>query len=406
MKGNRNGRVRVSAALVPLVIALGACEGDSLSLGEETAAQAAPDGSRCAASTTLVGTVVVNQASDLDALAGCEAIEGNLEIAQFAGADLRPLASLRSVAGDLNIGKTPSVAEFWTVLEGGWLESFEGLEALERVGALAIENVNAPDLRPLANLRHVNANATGSWRAGELVIERSHRLVDLSGLEKLQGVTSLHIVDNDALESLDGLSLPFRLEAINLGHNPRLANLDALANVQFVDLLQIHTTGVRDLSALSGLGVAERIQVAYNPELVDMSALPLWGMLQALVVESNPKLDGTLVVPNRASVFVSGNAALDRVEVEELTVTGDSWRGGGLETRIVIGNNLGLSSIDLGGIERCAELVIGGNDNLTQLEIPALVGAVTLDVRLNPRLSTASLAGVQSLERRVSDNAD
>jgi hypothetical protein len=405
MKSNSNGRVGVGAPSAALAIALSACAGDTLSLGVEEAPQTAPEGSRCAASPTLVGTVVVNGQSDIDALAGCEAIEGNLEIAQFAGADLRPLASLRSVAGDLNIGKTPSVAPFWTVLEGGWLESLEGLEALERVGALALENVNAPNLQPLENLRHVNANVTGSWRAGELVIERAHRLVDLSGLEKLQGVTSLHVVDNDALESLDGLALPFRVDDINLGHNPRLSNLDALANVRFVDFLQIHTTGVRDLSALSELGVRETINIAYNPELVTISALPLWPV-RSFGVENNPKLDGTLVVPDRAGVFVGGNAELDRVVFEELTSSGDSWRGGALENRILIGNNHSLSSIDLGGIERCAELAVEGNGNLTELEAPALVGAVTLSVRFNPRLSTASLAGVQSLERRISDNAE
>jgi hypothetical protein len=405
MKSNSNGRVGVGARSAALAIALAACAGDTLSLGVEEAPQTAPEGSRCAASPTLVGTVVVNGQSDIDALAGCEAIEGNLEIAQFAGADLRPLASLRSVAGDLNIGRTPSVAPFWTVLEGGWLESLEGLEGLERVGALALENVNAPNLQPLENLRHVNANVTGSWSAGELVIERAHHLVDLSGLEKLQGVTSLYVVDNDALESLDGLALPFRVDAINLAQNPRLSNLDALANVRAVDFLQIHTTGVRDLTALSELGVGETINISYNPELVAISALPLWPV-RSFGVENNPKLDGTLVVPNRAGVLVSGNAELDRVVFEELTTSGDSWRSGVLETRILIGNNNSLSSIDLGGIERCAELAVEGNGNLTQLEAPALIGAVTISVRFNPRLSTASLAGVQSLERRISDNAE
>jgi hypothetical protein len=405
MKSNRSGRVDIGALWAALPIALAACAGDTLSLGVEGAPQVAPEGSRCAASPTLVGTVVVNGQADLDVLAGCEAIEGNLEIAQFAGADLSPLASLRSVAGDLNIGKTPSVAEFWTVLEGGWLESLEGLEALERVGALALENVNAPSLRPLENLHHVNANATGSWRAGELVIERAHHLVDLSGLEKLQGVTRLVVIDNDALESLDGLSPPFRLEEINLGNNPRLANLDALANVRFVDFLQIHTTGVRDLTALSELGVRETINIAYNPELVDISALPLWPV-RSFGIENNPKLDGTLVVPDRAGVFVARNAELDRVVLEELHGSGDSWGGGALETRILIGDNQSLSSIDLGALERCAELLIEGNGNLSQLEMPSLVGAVALSVRFNPRLSTAALAGVQSLERRISDNAD
>jgi hypothetical protein len=128
--------------------------------------------------------------------------------------------------------------------------------------------------------------------------------------------------------------------------------------------------------------------------------------VRAFGVESNPKLEGTLVVPNRAGVYVSGNAELDRVAFEELTVTGDTWRGGALETRILIGNNSGLSSIDLGDIERCAELVIEGNANLNQLEVPSLVGAVALSVRNNPRLSTAQLAEVESLERRISDNAD
>jgi hypothetical protein len=75
MKSNRHGRVDTGAHWAALAIALAACAGDTLSLGVEAAPQAAPEGSRCTVSPTLVGTVVVNGQADLDALAGCEAIE-------------------------------------------------------------------------------------------------------------------------------------------------------------------------------------------------------------------------------------------------------------------------------------------------------------------------------------------
>src|SRR5688572_22214317 len=79
------GRVLLAAAL-----ALGL-----LGCGQSANAPGpAASASRCATSPSLPGPLTVADQRELDALAGCETIDGDLSIAPFDGADLRPLGSL------------------------------------------------------------------------------------------------------------------------------------------------------------------------------------------------------------------------------------------------------------------------------------------------------------------------
>lgn len=400
MKCNRSRMVDVGWCLAPLAWFLGACSGNTLSLGEEVPAPGAPAGSRCAAGAAVEGTVIVYDQPGLDALAGCESIGGNLEIAQFERADLGPLASLRRVGGGFYVGSTPST-EAYIEVAGGWLESFEGVEALEQVGELVIDNVNAPSLLPFRSLRLLEPAQYGGL--AQLTIQNAHHLVDLRGLEAMKRATSVLIVDNEALESLEGLSLDARVDVLDLVDCPRLSNLDALASTNGIASLALIDTGIRDLTALSALSIGS-IDLERNAQLVDASALPLH--ITDFTIVDNPQLDGTLFVSYPADVFVTDNPELDRIALRQRRSVHDGWGDEALQTSIQIGYNSSLSSVDLGELTRCGRLMLERNDNLSRLEMPALEGAVALRVVGNPRLSTAELADVEALDRELSDNAD
>src|SRR5690242_8110072 len=85
-------------------INLCACIGDQIDLGESSN-PGTPRGSRCATSTTVEGNVTAGNQEELNELAGCEAITGDLYIFPFFEPDFTPLASLQRVEGTLDVGR-------------------------------------------------------------------------------------------------------------------------------------------------------------------------------------------------------------------------------------------------------------------------------------------------------------
>src|SRR5688572_20317555 len=87
---SRSRRPFLSASLA---ISLFGCGGGTVSLGEEEVAieEPPPVYSDCQFDGSLAGEVVVRNQAELDALEGCPVIDGDLFIAAFEGADLRPL---------------------------------------------------------------------------------------------------------------------------------------------------------------------------------------------------------------------------------------------------------------------------------------------------------------------------
>ena len=102
--------------------------------------------------------LVENQAQ-LDALAGCEAIESDLVIVPFESPDFSPLASLRRVAGRFELGTMAArgnAPEDWferltQLIADGWIDSLDGFQALEPVGNLKLVGIGVPSLEPLSN---------------------------------------------------------------------------------------------------------------------------------------------------------------------------------------------------------------------------------------------------------------
>ena len=453
-----NNIVRRSHALFAGVF-LCACSTDVVSIGEERTSQLLERGSRCAESTEIEGDVRVENQADLDALAGCEQIAGDLAIEIFETTDLAPLGSLRVVGGTLELGARPPAPIFdtleeWEALraerearidrmqeiaDAGWLRSLHGVEALEQVGALDVSDISAPDLRAFSSLRNVSAHYGGP-SAGQLIIARARELLDLSGLEALVGIRELWITGNPALESLVGVRLPTSLESVRVGGNPRLADLDPLRSIEDVEATFVLTdSAVRDLDALASLeNVLESVEISDNPELVDASGLVTLSDTRSLTISGNAALTQ---LPEFASLFtltqlyIQDNAALetftldsgglalrelslpDRLlprSAELLAITGnDKLRSIALPNSfpvtsvLAIEGNPSLVSVDLGNLERVTELLtIVENAQLSQVQLGVLRNAGAVEVINNPRLETAALAGVPTFQSTFTGNAD
>ena len=146
----------------------------------------------CAFDGIFDASMLVETAADLALLEGCSEVNGDLAILGLATDDLSELRQLRRVNGT-----------FQLVMSG----SLAGLERLESVHNLWLESLDTQSLEPLANLLQIG---TGSEDDGVLVISGLVQARNLIGLDNLQAVSDIFIVDSSSLQSLVGLAIPRR----------------------------------------------------------------------------------------------------------------------------------------------------------------------------------------------------
>jgi hypothetical protein len=303
-----------SAATLGLCASLLGCSGDSVNMGENEAEQSAlPSTSRCLESTSLEGDVIVRTQADVDALEGCEVIEGDLHIAAFEGADLRPLHALTTVREKLDIGST----EFFTAedLEGSdaaaaqalqqhWLASLQGLESLESVGALRMTGYAGRDVDPLGNLQHI----TG----GELMIQLNSELERLEGLRNAKGIHNLYVTGCPSLYDIEPLALPEQMTGLSLDFcgvgqldepdvhyisgtlrldHTELRNLDGLSNLTDVGSIYIEANfSLQNVDGLNGLMGAEVMEFEHNIRLTHLPEFSNLHMLDSFRAVFHPLL--------------------------------------------------------------------------------------------------------------------
>ncbi len=428
----RNMNPSIGLGLATLAVGLAACARDAVSLGDDSVAEPLTPSASCAAEPFIDGDVHVTSQAELDALAGCEEVSGALEIEVFPGTDLRPLASLRAVGGELVIGDNPSTLDreaYFALLEAGWLESFAGVEALERVGALTLLNFAASELSAFSSLRYINVpDAQTRTRPGYLNIASARNLVNLHGLEGVGGVESMTLTELPALESLDGVALRNRFDNIMIANAPRLRDIGALAPLERGNSLAILQTGVEDLWSLAALvDIVDSFTIQDNPLLVDASSIPT-PVVGGFVLMTNPKLQGTLEIRlsgSNSAFVISGNPELERISFDSQEVHLVPWDCGSFSIdhneklraitspngcdrldSVDVQRNPSLEALDLGRLRRLDELHIRDNPGLFTLSHAEFERIYVVDVVNNPLLSTGSLASVPAFERTLEGNAD
>lgn len=459
----RHSVTHSAVSLLALGALLGACSGDVVIMGEngdEDDSFVPPPHSRCVGDRTLAGDVEVKSQVELDALEGCTTIDGHLVIQPIFHPDLRPLHRLNAVRGELGLGATNTFSSLtWTedearlasvTVESGFVHSLEGLDRLETVGSLSLNELAVTSLEPLAQLRQLT-------HYGTLSITGCDAITDLGPLSQAAGIQRL-IVITENLTSLDGLQIGDRLVSLALS-GPQLADIDALSSLRVVDGdLGISDTALRDLAPLArleqvgGLLLADnealdtlhglealrtvnsRLRLTNNNALRETSALSELIMAEQLVVEGNdslqkladftqlrvntlhvtsnraieelPLLRGTyhalaennppeLLLGDRGQIEVAANPALRRFAVPR------EWHDG---VYVIIENNRTLRELDLGDLESLDLLEIKRNDLLDTFEVGALATVDTLEVVDNPVLSPTAFNSLQTFQRTMSGN--
>jgi hypothetical protein len=422
------------------VISSLACSSGEVDLGGGLITADLRSSGRCTDSSRLEGQIIVSDQAGLSALAGCEEIVGDLFVEVFEGADLSPLASLRSVSNSFHIGEAPVQPEdpneweaFWERIAGiraaGYLPSLHGLEALESVGTLYLTGSSAPSLTELESLVDVEA----------VVIRDMPALVNLAGLEAAP-LSSLWISNCQTLSSLDGLNLGLVPETLIFEFLPALTNADALAatDIAFIgSSLMFYVTGLRALPSFVDLAFVPSLSIEGNPALTDISGIASIQGVEGLSISGNPSLRTLPPLTQLGSVEVLrviNNDALEELDLDfpallpptdsitdrniELSTTlidismNDALRritspaGFGAVQYFSIYQNASLSELELDQLRRVDVMIIAENPALVTVSMPALATVDSLEVVDNPALSPAVFDRVLTFERRISGNAE
>lgn len=229
-------------------------------------------------------------------------LEGLVSVGQFqiTGSGVTSLAPLRNLT---------SAQQLVFILSG--LRSLQGLERLTSLGSLEVQsNAHLESLQGLSGVTaisggiRVNQNPvlpslsglSTVTQAGALWLSDLPKLVDLTGLERLQRLSDeLHLFDLPALTSFKGLESLTRVEG-----DVELRNLTALTSCTGLDALA-HIEGRLRLESLPllenplGLGSlvsTNGLEIYGNQNLVSLSGLAALTSVGSgqLSIRSNPKL--------------------------------------------------------------------------------------------------------------------
>jgi hypothetical protein len=419
-----------------LALAL-ACSDGTVDLGGGTIARDLSKPTRCTESTSITGDVTVTNQNELDALEGCEEISGSLLVQGFAGANLSPLGSLRTVGDAINLGvqlddlpedldeQVAAQEAYQAVLDAGWLDSFHGLESVESVGRLLLNYTSVEDLSELESLRDITGGlvATGTG------------LRDLGGLENTN-LSFVWITAGNALESLEGLNAPAAMDTVILEQLPALRNVDALDGVtRFNGLFMLWETGLPALPAFREAWGAQDVDIENNDALVDASGLASLTDATSLTVMHNASLASLPSMPQLSSieqVLIVGNDSLEELSLDfpfeprtlylftrELQLTPALIEiGQNASLRQItspatlakiqlftVYENPNLTDLDLGGLKNADSLVIDSNASLSNVTAASLATVDELQVTNNAALVPSAFENVLTFAKLISGNA-
>lgn len=364
-------------------------DGTEANLGDGSGGPITPGGD-C---DILKGNLWVNNALDVAQLqgAGCAEVTGDLLIEAADLPDIKGLSKLTSVGGELIIKNNSAL----TTLEG--LENLtsvgrgiriEANQALTSIEALAkIGGVNK------VNLQHITLRANpaltslkgleGVEQVGQLIVDDLEALTSLEGLEGLRTMGEGGVITLRALPALTSVAALGELNAdpasLVLDGLDELASLQGLGGMKKIGDLHIQNVGkITDLTALAPDYITGELVVRDNAALTSVAGLEVMNYLAPngliltlgdLIIEGNPELttlEGLKTIQIvEGDILVHQNAKLTALW-RDAAGFGDS--GPSRARRLIIRDNdalLGGPIYDSSAIFK--EVIIEDNDALTSL---------------------------------------
>lgn len=155
-------------------------------------------------------------------------------------------------------------------------------------GDLTVSLGEAPDLQPLAGLKHVT---------GTLRVSNSPALDDLSGLDGLTSVGALEIRDNAGLDDLVGLAQLERAGRVDVSNNPGLQTLKGLDGLTETGRLEIRNNGLYNINGLGELRRVGDLVIEGNRKLNSLYGLRSIERARSVAISNNPALCGAGILP-------------------------------------------------------------------------------------------------------------
>jgi len=334
----------------------------------------------------------------LDGLAAIERVGGQVRIADN-GQRLEPLPglglrALREVGGDLTVSQPDiDLQDLGSLREVGGTVRLDQVASLEGLGQVRTPTLEIQGLARDTDLRH----AAGVHGLSTLVLLDNSVLRSLDGLQVPEAMDSVRIENNARLEDVSAL-LPLREVSgdVLIARNASLHQVEGLSNLRSTGSLSVR--GLRSMRDLQGLRSLEQVdthvQLASLDGLRDLSGLEsLRTVGTALYIGDNPDLQQ-----------ISNLHALEYVG-DELTIMGNP----ALEVVSLPGPVQTEPTADLGFIELPAltqlELELDGpiaelrirQTGLTHLDQIDGVTEIARDLSISRNLELVEISGFQDL---------
>ncbi|VEU24438.1 DEKNAAC105499 [Brettanomyces naardenensis] len=288
-------------------------------------------------------TLTVTAQAQLDALASCEAIKGDIYITGDLGTG--SIANVKAIYGDLSIFNATLLASF----------------AADSIGAISGE-LSLESLTILSQLSFGSLTSVGAINWVTLPA-----LVD-TGLNQVTDCNSIYISDTQ-LSSLEGLN-PTNVETYNINNNLNLASIDS--EIETVsNALSISHNGDNTEVAFDGLQWANNLTF-YSVSSISMPNLQAINQSAGVFESSVESLKFPLVQSVGADLTIENNKDLTDLEFANLTSVGGGF---------VVVNNTDLKSIgslsNLKSVTGAVD-VEGDFDNFTLPALKTVRGAFTV----------------------------
>lgn len=162
------------------------------------------------------------------------------------------------------------------------------------------------EIRSLADLQDVEIQSYKTI-SGNLIINYTNGVEDLSELKNLEEVNGVFIRYNDDLKSLKGLENIMTLEFLEIEYNLQLISLSGLDNVSEVaeSFILSENDQLENLIGLDNLNkIGTQLFISNNSELTTLSGLDNLSESQQILVLNNNKLavldglDNVLIAPD------------------------------------------------------------------------------------------------------------
>lgn len=282
--------------------------------------------------------------SDLDKLAGCEAIKGDIVLTGDLGS--ASIANVKAIYGDLQVFNSTNLqffaADSVTTITGSL--KLHGLTVLSSLSFGQLSSVGAINWVTLPNL------------------------VD-TGLTSVSDCNSIYISDT-MLSNLKGIN-PTNVEVFNINNNVNLASISS--NIQTVsNALTVAFNGDETIVEFDDLVWANNITF-YSVASISMGSLQAVNKSAGFFESSVTELEFPLITEIGADLTIENNDLLTHIDFSNVTSV-----GGGL----VIVNNTELLSIEnIDNIRTVQGAVVlkGDFDNCTMSSLKTVRGAFDLE---------------------------